>query len=233
MWTALRLRRVNASVKGNFFRIPGSRHEVGDFLCFILAWRGIRRLRPFGRGGSLSGEVWGACAACDFASPAWGLVARWCLLELAALRAQRFALRRSLGRLRGARQGGAGYGATPDNLMPKPLRGFGPPSTALPPGGKARISVADGAAKLRPAPDFRSCCLRQHSGPPCIPPRSTPKERFQLPQKCEGNASFAAGASLARCAHSGDLPPRRVNATALFRFECYSASANYAVQIDD
>ena len=83
-----------------------------------------------------------------------------------------------LGRLRGVRQGGAGYGAAPDNLMPKPLRGFGPPSTALPPGGKARISVADGAAKLRPAPDFRSCCLRQHSGPPCIPPEAPPKNVF-------------------------------------------------------
>ena len=35
--------------------------------------------------------------------------------------------------------------------------GFGPPSAALPPGGKARKSVAYGAAKPRPTPDFRSC----------------------------------------------------------------------------
>ena len=28
--------------------------------------------------------------------------------------------------------------------------------------------------------------LRPLRGPPCIPPRSTPKERFQLPQYGEG-----------------------------------------------
>jgi len=37
---------------------------------------------------------------------------------VAALRAHYFALRRSLGRLRGARQGGAGYGATPPSRPP-------------------------------------------------------------------------------------------------------------------
>ena len=147
-------------------------------------------------------------------------------LIFAALRACNSAVRRSLGRLRGARQGGAGYGATPDNLMPTPLRGFGPPSAALPPGGKARISVADGAAKPRPAPDFRSCCLRQHSGPLASPPKH-PQRKFSASIRWRGHASCAAGASLTRSARSGDLPPRRVNATAHFRFEWYSASANY------
>ena len=40
------------------------------------------------------------------------------LKQFAALRARYSAIRRCLGRLRGARQGGAGYGATPANLMP-------------------------------------------------------------------------------------------------------------------
>ena len=48
------------------------------------------------------------------------------------------------------------------------------------------------------------------SFPPCIPPRSPPKESFQLPSGGEGDASFAAGASFPRSARSGDLPPRRV-----------------------
>ena len=69
-------------------------------------------LPPFGHGISPSGEVWDACAA-------HGL----CLgggffLIFAALRAWRFAVRRSLGRLRGARQGGAGYGAAPPARPP-------------------------------------------------------------------------------------------------------------------
>ena len=34
---------------------------------------------------------------------------------------------------------------------------FAPPTAAMPPGGKARKSVAYGAAKPRPAPDFRGC----------------------------------------------------------------------------
>ena len=53
--------------------------------------------------------------------------------------------------------------------------------------------------------------------PPLHPPRSTPKERFQFPQNGEGNAAFAAGASLPRCARSGDLPPRRANAIVSIR----------------
>ena len=54
--------------------------------------------------------------------------------------------------------------------------------------------------------------LRPLLGPHCIPPRSTPKRDYQLPQCGEGNAAVASGASFPRCARSGDLPPRRVNA---------------------
>ena len=60
--------------------------------------------------------------------------------------------------------------------------------------------------------------LRPLRGPPLHSPRSTPKEGFQFPSGGEGNASLAAGASLTRCARSGDLPPRRVNAKVRFRF---------------
>ena len=114
---------------------------------------------------------WVACAACGFARQAR------CSFVSAALLARGFAIRRSLGRLRGARQGGAGYGAAPPSL------------------------------------------------PPLHPPRSTPKEGFQFPSCGEGNAAFAAGASLPRSARSGDLPPRRVNAKGHFCLGCYSASA--------
>ena len=99
------------------------------------------------------------------------------MYDFAALRARGFAIRQSLGRLRGVRQGGAGYGAAPPSL------------------------------------------------PPLHPPRSTPKERFQFPSCGEGNAAFAAGASLPRSARSGDLPPRRVNARVHFCLGCYSVSA--------
>ena len=53
---------------------------------------------------------------------------------------------------------------------------------------------------------------------PLASPRSTPLS-FQFPQNGEGNASYAAGASLTLCARSGDLPPRRVNARERFRFD--------------
>ena len=67
--------------------------------------------------------------------------------------------------------------------------------------------------------------LRPLLGPPCISPEAPPKKGFQLPQNSEGNAAIAAGASFPRCAHSGDLPPRRVNARERFRFESKAASA--------
>ena len=50
---------------------------------------------------------------CD-ACPAWGICPVWIIFSnFSALRAWRIALRRSLGRLCGAQQGGAGYGAAP------------------------------------------------------------------------------------------------------------------------
>ena len=63
-------------------------------------------------------------------------------------------------------------------------------------------------------------------GPPCIPPEAPPKKGFQLPQNSEGNAAIAAGASLTRCARSGDLPPRRVNARGRLRFDQYPLQPN-------
>ena len=63
-----------------------------------------------------------------------------------------------LGRLRGVGKVGPVMGLRPLHPDAKSrFTGFGPPSAALPPGGKARKSVAYGAAKPRPTPDFRSC----------------------------------------------------------------------------
>ena len=58
--------------------------------------------------------------------------------------------------------------------------------------------------------------LRPLRGPPCIPPEAPPR-RFSASAMWRGHASCAAGASLTRCARSGDLPPRRVNAIARYR----------------
>ena len=115
----------------------------------------------------------------EFGTPVWHAISAYPLrlIKFFALWARYFALRRNFGSLRGARQGGAGYGASPP------------------------------------------------SRPPLHPPRSTPKEGFQLSLCYEGNAAIAAGASFPRCAHSGDLPPRRVNARERFRFESKAASA--------
>ena len=89
---------------------------------------------------------------------------------------------------RGAK--GTGYGAAPRHSDAKPRSAvFGPLSAALPPSGKARLSVADGAAKPRPAPDFRSYWPSQYSvwgcAPLCTPPGAPPLG-FQLPWDCEG-----------------------------------------------
>ena len=61
--------------------------------------------------------------------------------------------------------------------------------------------------------------LRPLRGPPCIPPRSTPQRGFSATHGLRGHAAQAAGASLPRCARSGDLPPRRVNARFRIRLE--------------
>ena len=126
---------------------------------------------------------------------------------------------------------GTGYGAAPRHSDAKPRSAvFGPLSAALPPSGKARLSVADGAAKPRPAPDFRSYWLSQYSVWCCAPssaPSATPLG-VSITEGLRGHASAAAGASFPRCARSGDLPPRRVNARGRFRFVQYSFHPNTA-----
>ena len=108
-------------------------------------------------------------------------------------------------------------GLRPPICCQTPLCGFGPPASAMPPGGKARISFADGSAKPRPAHDFRSCYYVTTPAPLASPPKH-PKRKFSDFLERRGLAARAAGASFPRCAQSGDLPPRRVNAIARFRF---------------
>ena len=101
--------------------------------------------------------------------------------------------------------------------------GFLPRSTALsilpfgheisPPGGLLDAFPAWGKGGLLGAAPLL--------GPLCTSPGAPPKKRFQFPSGHEGNASPAAGASLTRFAHSGDLPPRRVNARGCFHFDQY------------
>ena len=62
------------------------------------------------------------------------------------------------------------------------------------------------------------------SAPLASPPKH-PQRTFSTSTKRRGHASYAAGASLTRYARSGDLPPRRVNATHRFRSGCFSVSA--------
>ena len=54
--------------------------------------------------------------------------------------------------------------------------------------------------------------------PLASPPKHPLREVFSF-LGVRGHASCAAGASLTRCARSGDLPPRRVNARVRFRFD--------------
>ena len=54
------------------------------------------------------------------------------------------------------------------------------------------------------------------SAPLASPPKH-PLRKFSIAIGWRGHASCAAGASLPRCARSGDLPPRRVNARERFR----------------
>ena len=148
-----------------------------------------------------------------------------------ALRARKFRHPAKFGTpaRRGAK--GTGYGAAPRHSDAKPRSAvFGPLSAALPPSGKARLSVVDGAAKPRPAPDFRSYWLSQYSVWCCAPssaPSATPLG-VSITVGLRGHASAAAGASFPRCARSGDLPPRRVNARGRFRFVQYSFHPNTA-----
>ena len=79
---------------------------------------------------------------------------------------------------------------------------------------------------IRLADDWDACAarskvgpvmgLRPLRGPPCIPPEAPPRT-FSISAGWRGHAALAAGASFPRCARSGDLPPRRVNAKVRFR----------------
>ncbi len=84
-----------------------------------------------------------ACAACGFASPAWDEP-----LIFTALRALGSALRRSLGRLCGAQQGGAGYGASPPSRPPLHPPPEAPPKRAYNCLNVARARVCAAGASL-------------------------------------------------------------------------------------
>ena len=95
---------------------------------------------------------WDACAASGFACTA---VDNWFLLPIGHIISpsgevwDACAARGKVGPVMGLRP------LHPD--AKSRFTGFGPPSASAPPGGKARKSVAYGAAKPRPTPDFRSC----------------------------------------------------------------------------
>ena len=114
-----------------------------------------------------------------------------------ALRAMRFALRRCLGRLPGVRFRLCGLCF----LLP-----FG--QCVLPSGGVWDACAACGREGLLGAAPLLD--------PLCTPPGAPPR-KFSIAAGWRGHASCAAGASLTRCARSGDLPPRRVNARVRFR----------------
>ena len=69
-------------------------------------------------------------------------------------------------------------------------------------------------------------------GPLCTPP-GAPLRAFSASAKRRGHASCAAGASFPRCAQSGDLPPRRVNARKRFHFDQNPLQPNTNGKVDD
>ena len=81
----------------------------------------------------------------------------------------------------------------------------------MPPGGKARISFADGALLISGRVDYVT------TPAPLASPPKHPQRKFSDSLERRGHAARAAGASFPRCARSGDLPPRRVNAIVRFR----------------
>ena len=92
----------------------------------------------------------------------------------------------------------------------------------------ARLYRPSGVAFRRPAklgtPARRAARWGRLWGcAPCAAPLASPpkhpQRRFSASVRWRGHASCAAGASLTRYAHSGDLPPRRVNAIHRIRFE--------------
>ena len=145
-------------------------------------------LLPCGRAVPPSGEVWDACAACG------------CAFDFCCPAGAGFRPAAKLGRLRGVRF-----------LLGWTMLIFFAALRAL--GFALRRSWDACAACGKVGPVMG---LRPLRGPPCIPPRSTPKNVFNF-RKRRGHAARAAGASFPRSTRSGDLPPRRVNARVRFR----------------
>ena len=156
--------------------------------------------------------VWAVCEA-RFRFPSLGLK------QLAALRARDSAPSAEFGTpsRRGARRGRL-WGCAPFTLMPNPvLRALGRHRRLR----RRAVRHENQSLTARQSRDLLLISGRVDgantpsgqgpSSPPLHSPRSTPLS-YQLPQYSEGNAAIAAGVSLARCARSGDLPPRRVNA---------------------
>ena len=143
--------------------------------------------------------------------------ARRRLIIFAALRALNSALRRGFGRLRGARFRLPGVGWA-FNLYCPSGTGFRPQAEL---GTPARRAARWG----------RLWGYAPFAAPLASPPKH-PLRGLSTSLAWRGQRGLAAGASLARCSRSGDLPPRRVNARIHFRFEWYSASANIPQFLD-
>ena len=128
-----------------------------------------------------------------------------------------------LGRLRGVRQGGAGYGLRPLHPDAKSrLRALGRHRRRC----RRAVSHENQSITARQSRDLLLISSRVDvpntpSGLrpfcPLASPQSTPVRAFSTSLAWRGPASCAAGASLTRCAHSGNLPPRRINARFRFR----------------
>ncbi len=115
------------------------------------------------------------------------------------------AIRRSLGRLRGARVRLPAWGLS--SLLP-----FG---HVIPPFGGVWTPAR------RAARWGRLWGYAPFSAPLASPPKHPLRRAFQISSCGEGNAAIASEASFPRSARSGDLPPRRVNAIVRFRFDQY------------
>ena len=125
-----------------------------------------------------------------------------------ALRARSSTPDRRLGRLRGVRFRLCGaHFASPAGAI-----GF-----FCPAGTEFRPPAELGTPARRAARWGRLWGYAPFSAPLASPPKH-PLRAFSISAGLRGHASYAAGASLTRCARSGDLPPRRVNAIFRFRF---------------
>ena len=85
-----------------------------------------------------------------------------------------------------------------------------------PAGTAFRLPAKFGTPVRRAARRGRLWGYAPFSAPLASPPKH-PLRKFSIAIGWRGHASCAAGASLPRCARSGDLPPRRVNAIVRFR----------------